>query len=77
MYTDVKPIWLILATLLFCVALPTMHCVRRIIKASDDLRINPESAKGIVNNINKIHFIREQIEKIKYVEQVFKNSAQK
>lgn len=51
--------------------------LRRIIKASDDLRINPESAKGIVNNTNKIHFIREQIEKIKYVEQVFKNSAQK
>ena len=47
--------------------------LRRIIKASDDLRVNPQSDKGIANNITKVAFIREQLDKIAYVEQIFRN----
>ena len=51
--------------------------LRRIIKASDDLRIKPESEKGTINNLNKIAFIHEQLEKIQYVEQLFKTNSQR
>ena len=46
--------------------------LRRIIKASDDLRINPVNQNSIDNNNAKIAFIREQLKKIKYVEQLIK-----
>lgn len=49
--------------------------LRRIIKASDDLRKKPQSQKGIDNNAAKVAFIREQMQKIEYVEQIFKNSV--
>jgi hypothetical protein len=39
--------------------------LRRFIKASDDLRTNPQSGKSIQNNLNKIAFMREQIAAIK------------
>ena len=48
--------------------------LRRIIKASDDLRQNPAGPKSIENNNAKIEFIREQMRKIEYIEQAFKNS---
>lgn len=48
--------------------------LRRIIKASDDLRISPNSQKGIDNNTAKVAFIREQLNKIKYVENTFKTA---
>ena len=51
--------------------------LRRIIKASDDLRIKPASQKGIVNNLNKIAYIHEQLEKMQYVEQIFKTNSQR
>lgn len=35
--------------------------LRRFIKASDDLRTNPQSDKSILNNIQKVAFMREQI----------------
>lgn len=47
----------------------------RIIKASDDLRPNTKSAKGIANNELKVAFIREQMQKIDYVERIFKAST--
>ncbi len=47
----------------------------RIIKASDDLRSNTKSAKGIANNELKVAFIREQMQKIDYVERIFKAST--
>lgn len=47
----------------------------RIIKASDDLRPNTKSAKGITNNELKVAFIREQMQKIDYVERIFKAST--
>ena len=49
--------------------------LRRIIKATDDMRINPQSDKSVNNNLAKIAFIREQMRKIAYVEQIFKNST--
>lgn len=42
--------------------------LRRIIKASDDLRANPQSDKGHMNNLNKVNFIRQQIKNIEYIE---------
>ena len=51
------------------------NLLRRIIKASDDIRINSTSAKAIENNNAKIAFIREQMAKIEYVEQLFKNNT--
>lgn len=49
--------------------------LRRIIKASDDLRTNPSSTKSIENNNLKINFIREQLKKVNYVEQLFKTNT--
>ena len=49
--------------------------LRRIIKASDDLRTNPESQKSIDNNYAKVAFIREQLKKIEYVEQLIKSNT--
>ena len=49
--------------------------LRRIIKASDDLRVNPQSDKGVANNITKVTFIREQLDKIAYIEQIFRNNT--
>lgn len=45
--------------------------LRRFIKASDDLRINPQSDKTITNNYNKIAFMREQITAIKNIDKQF------
>ena len=45
--------------------------LRRFIKASDDLRTNPQSDKSIQNNINKIAFMREQIAAIKDLDKQF------
>lgn len=45
--------------------------LRRIIKASDDLRMNPSSQKSIDNNAAKVAFIREQMQKIDYIESAF------
>jgi hypothetical protein len=45
--------------------------LRRFIKASDDLRINPQSDKSITNNYNKIAFMREQITAIKNIDKQF------
>lgn len=49
--------------------------LRRIIKASDDLRQNPNSQKSIDNNAAKIAFIREQMQKIDYIENTFRNNT--
>ena len=49
--------------------------LRRIIKASDDLRTNPKNQKSIDNNTAKVTFIREQLDKIKHVEHVFRNNV--
>ena len=49
--------------------------LRRIIKASDDLRKTPSNQKSIDNNSVKIAFIREQMNKIKYIEQLFKSNT--
>lgn len=49
--------------------------LRRIIKASDDLRKNPANQKSIDNNDAKIAFIREQMKKIQYVEQILKTTS--
>ena len=49
--------------------------LRRIIKASDDLRANPKNNKSIDNTNAKVAFIREQLNKIEYIEQVFRSST--
>ncbi|MBR3930693.1 MAG: phosphotransferase [Alphaproteobacteria bacterium] len=49
--------------------------LRRIIKASDDLRMNPKNQKSIDNNNAKLAFIREQLAKIDYIEQAFRASS--
>ena len=49
--------------------------LRRIIKATDDLRANPSSQKSVDNNNAKVAFIREQLKKVEYVEQLLKNKA--
>lgn len=49
--------------------------LRRIIKASDDLRKNPANQKSIDNNNAKIAFIREQLNKIQYVEHILKTTS--
>ncbi len=49
--------------------------LRRIIKAADDLRINPANQKSTDNNHAKVAFIREQLKKIKYVEQLIKSNT--
>lgn len=41
------------------------------IKASDDLRMNPENAKSITNNENKIEFMRGQMQSIMDIERQF------
>lgn len=46
--------------------------LRRIIKASDDLRATPQSDKGRTNNLNKVNFIRQQMKNIEYIEQAIK-----
>lgn len=45
--------------------------LKRFIKASDDLRMNPENAKSITNNENKIEFMREQMQSIMDIERQF------
>lgn len=45
--------------------------LKRFIKASDDLRTNPASIKGIQNNQNKVQFMREQISAIQNIERQF------
>lgn len=42
--------------------------VKRFIKASDDLRVNPANQKSINNNIAKVAFMREQMQQIQNVE---------
>lgn len=45
--------------------------LKRFIKASDDLRTKPQGEKGIINNINKIAFMREQMANIFELEKQF------
>ncbi len=45
--------------------------LKRFIKASDDLRMNPTSATGIENNANKVAFMRNQIETFRNIERQF------
>lgn len=45
--------------------------LKRFIKASDDLRINPSNEKSIANNINKIEFMRNQMQSIMYIDRQF------
>lgn len=45
--------------------------LKRVIKASDDLRTNPRNEKSINNNLNKIKFIREQVATIQNIEKQF------
>lgn len=45
--------------------------LRRIIKASDDLRRNPASPKSEANNLEKIFFIRRQMQKFEIIEKMF------
>ena len=45
--------------------------LKRIIKASDDLRANPKNEKSINNNLNKIKFIQEQVATIQNIEKQF------
>lgn len=49
----------------------TAVVLRRIIKAADDLRINPTSPKSETNNIEKIFFIRRQIQKFELIDKMF------
>ena len=46
-------------------------CLKRVIKASDDLRLNPKNEKSLANNISKIAFMREQIATIQNIEKQF------
>ena len=46
-------------------------CLRRFIKASDDLRVNPSNQKSIDNNASKIAFMRQQIMAITDLEAQF------
>ena len=45
--------------------------LRRFIKAADDLRPNTQTAKGRLNNANKVAFMREQLAAIKKLEKQF------
>ena len=42
--------------------------LKRFIKASDDLRLNPQSKKTEENNVNKVKFMRELMAKMRYIE---------
>jgi len=46
-------------------------CLKRFIKASDDLRTNPKNEKSIHNNAAKIEFMRTQIAAIQNIEKQF------
>ena len=46
-------------------------CLKRFIKASDDLRQNPKNAKSINNNIAKVEFMRTQMATIQNIEKQF------
>ena len=46
-------------------------CLKRFIKASDDLRLNPKNTKSINNNAAKITFMRDQIAAIQSIEKQF------
>ncbi len=46
-------------------------CLKRFIKASDDLRLNPQNKKSITNNMDKIGFMRGQIQTIIQLEHQF------
>lgn len=45
--------------------------LKRFVKASDDLRANPQNKKSQNNNLQKIEFIREQMHKIDAIERQF------
>lgn len=45
--------------------------LKRVIKASEDLRINPKNEKSINNNMNKVKFIHEQFAAIQNIEKQF------
>lgn len=45
--------------------------LKRFIKASDDLRMNPHSEKSAMNNTNKVQFMREQMQRIMDIERQF------
>ena len=46
-------------------------CLKRFIKASDDLRTNPKNEKSVNNNAAKLEFMRTQIAKIQNIEKQF------
>ena len=46
-------------------------CLRRFIKASDDLRIKPMNSDSANNNLAKISFMRQQIQTIVDLEHQF------
>ncbi len=47
-------------------------CLKRFIKASDDLRVNPANEKSVLNNANKVAYMRKQIEHIMGLESQLK-----
>ncbi len=49
--------------------------LRRFIKAADDLRLNPASQKGIDNNLEKIFFMRRQMQNFTMLEKQFSKQA--
>ena len=42
--------------------------LKRFIKAGDDLRLNPQSDKTKINNVNKVKYMRELIAKMQSIE---------
>lgn len=46
-------------------------CLKRFIKASDDLRLNPKNTKSMNNNMAKLEFMRAQMNTIKNIEKQF------
>ncbi len=46
-------------------------CLKRFIKASDDLRTNPKNEKSVHNNATKVEFMRAQIAAIQNIEKQF------
>ena len=45
--------------------------LKRFIKAAEDLRLNPVGQKGLGNNVNKIRFMKEQIQNFQNLEKQF------
>lgn len=45
--------------------------LRRFIKASDDLRLNPQNERSAKNNLEKIQFMRDAIQNLQIIEKKF------